>query len=77
MPSNDEDGVTEAKAFYKNVTETFPDTAIHWEYYESESDFTDVIGEDDYSRDPTDDRDAFSMGIVFTSGSPNWAYKVS
>ena len=77
MPSNDGEGVDEATAFYEYVTETFPDTANHWEYYDTESEFTDIIGEDDYSRDPTDDRPAFSMGIVFTAGSLEWAYKVS
>lgn len=75
MPGDD-GGATEAADFLTHVQTTFPDTATHWVAFDSESDFLDIIRESDYSRDPTDDRPAFSAGIVFTSGSPDWAYTV-
>lgn len=77
MPADDGSGAAESDNFLAYVTTEFPDTAPHWVGYDSESDFLDIIGESDYGRDPTDDRPAFSAGIVFTSGSPDWAYTVS
>lgn len=77
MPSNDGAAASESAAFFTHVTTAFPDTAEdHWAQYDSESAFIDIIDDSDYSRDPTDDRPAFAAGIVFTSGSPNWAYTV-
>lgn len=76
MPGNDGGGATEAADFLAYVTTAFPDTAAHWVGYDAESDFDDVMSQKGYSRDPTDDRPAFSAGIVFTSGSPDWEYTV-
>ena len=77
MGSDEGDGLEEATEFFDYVTTTFPNTSSHWVMYDTESEFTDIIEESDYSRDPTDDRPAFSAGIVFTAGSPDWAYTVS
>ena len=77
MGSDEGDGLEEATEFFEYVTTTFPNTSKHWVMYDTESEFTDIIGESDYSRDPTDDRPAFSAGVVFTAGSPDWAYTVS
>lgn len=76
MPADDGVAAAESVDFLTYVTTEFPDTASHWVSYDSESEFLDIIDESDYSRDPTDDRPAFSAGIVFTSGSPDWAYTV-
>ena len=76
MPSNDGAAASESADFFTYVTTTFPDTQSHWAEYDSESAFIDVIDDSGYSRDPTDNRPAFSAGIVFTSGSPDWAYTV-
>ena len=76
MPSDDGSGVAEAAEFFDYVTTTFPETAHLWISYDSESEFVDIITDEEYSRDPTDDRPAFSAGIVFSSGSPEWAYTV-
>lgn len=76
MPSDDGGGAAEAADFFDYVTTTFPETAHHWASYDSESEFMDIVTDKDYSQDPTDDRPAFSAGIVFTSGSPAWAYTV-
>lgn len=76
MPSDDGGGAAEAADFFGYVTTTFPETAHHWASYDSESEFMDIVTDKDYSQDPTDDRPAFSAGIVFTSGSPGWAYTV-
>lgn len=77
MPSNDGVAATEADDFLAYVTTAFPDTASHWVGYDSESEFVDIMTQEGYSRDPTDDRPAFAAGIVFTSGSPAWEYTVS
>lgn len=66
-----------AEAFLDYVNTTFPDTASRWLGYASESDFVNIISQDTFSRDPTDDLPAFAAGIVFTSGTPNWEYTVS
>lgn len=76
MPADDGAAAAEASDFLAYVTTEFPDTESHWEEYGSESEFIDIIGESDYSRDPNDNRPAFVAGIVFTSGSPDWAYTV-
>lgn len=76
MPSNDGAAATEAEAFLQYVQDTFPDTASHWIGYDTESGFVDIMAQEGYSRDPTDDRPAFTAGIVFTSGSPAWQYTV-
>lgn len=76
MPADDGVAATESSDFFTYVTTEFPDTATHWIDYDSQSEFLDIIGESDYSRDPTVDRPAFSAAIVFTSGSPDWAYTV-
>lgn len=76
MGSDDGEGLDQAQDFYSYVRTTFPKTAGHWEQYTTESEFVDIIQEGDYSRDPMDDRPAFSAGIIFTAGSPNWAYTV-
>ncbi|CAM9405596.1 unnamed protein product, partial [Scytosiphon promiscuus] len=76
MPADDGVAATEAQAFYDYVVEEFPGTASHWERFDSESEFLNIIDESDYSRDATDDRPAFSAGIVFTSGSPDWSYTI-
>lgn len=76
MPESSGAAAAYSDAFLAYVTTAFPNTAAHWVGYESESDFVDVMSQDDYSRDPTDDRPAFSAGIVFTSGSPDWEYTV-
>eukprot|EP00903_Cladosiphon_okamuranus_P008962 g8576.t1 len=76
MPADDGAAAAESTDFFSYVTTEFPDTASHWVAYDSESEFLDIIRESDYSRDPTDDRPAFSAGIVFTSGSPDWAYTI-
>ena len=67
---------TESADFLTYVTTEFPDTAAHWVGYDAESDFDDIMTQKGYSRDPTDDRPAFSAGIVFISGSPDWEYTV-
>lgn len=76
MPGNDGTAAAESDDFFTYVTTEYPDTAAHWIGYDSESDFADVMSHKDYSRDPTDDRPAFSAGIVFISGSPDWEYTV-
>ena len=77
MGSDEGGGLDEATAFFDYVTTDFSMTSSLWVMYDTESEFTDIIGESDYSRDPTDERPAFSAGIVFTAGSPDWAYTVS
>eukprot|EP00903_Cladosiphon_okamuranus_P016293 g15025.t1 len=74
MPSNDGAAASESAAFFSHVTTTFPDTESHWAEYDSESPFIDIVDSSGYSRDPTYNRSAFASGIVFTSGSPDWAY---
>ena len=77
MGSDKGGGLDEAAAFFDYVTTNFSMTSSHWVMYNTESEFTDIIGESGYSRDPADERPAFSVGIVFTAGSPDWAYTVS
>ena len=76
MPSNDGAAASESAEFVAHVKATFPSTQNHWVEYDSESAMLDIIDDSDYSRDPTDNRPAFAAGIVFTSGSPDWAYTV-
>lgn len=76
MPSDDGDAITVAQDFFDYVEAEFPDTASHWEFYDTESEFLDIVDASDYSRDPTDERPAFVAGVVFTSGSPDWEYTV-
>ncbi len=76
MPSNDGAATSESAEFFTHVTSTFPDTESRWVEYGSESAFIDIIDDSDYSRDPTDNRPAFAAAVVFTSGSPDWAYTV-
>lgn len=76
MPSEDGAAATEAKDFLEYVQDTFPNTASNWVGYDTESEFVDIMAQEDYSRDPMDDRPAFTAGIVFTSGSPAWEYTV-
>lgn len=77
MSSDDFDGSDEAAEFYDYVTSTFPATADRWILYDTESDFEDVIASSSYSQEsPSDDVIGFSAGIVFSSGSPAWDYKV-
>ena len=77
MGSDEGGGLDEATAFFDFVTTNFSMTSSHWVMYNTESEFTDIIGESGYSRNPTDERPAFSAGIMFTAGSPDWAYTVS
>lgn len=77
MSSDDGDGSDEAAEFYNYVTSTFPATADRWILYDTESDFEDVITASSYSQEsPSDDVIGLSAGIVFSSGSPAWAYTV-
>ena len=76
MPSDDGGGSTEAAEFFAYVTETYPNLASHWVAYDKESDFLDIVNNDDYSRKDFDELPGFSAGLVFTSGSPEWAYTV-
>lgn len=76
MPRHNGVAAAVSAAFLAYVTAEFPDTADHWVGYGAESDFVDVVSQEGYSRDPTDDRPAFSAGIVFISGSPDWEYTV-
>ncbi|CAM9541397.1 unnamed protein product [Ascophyllum nodosum] len=76
MGSDEGGGLDEAAAFFDYVTTNFSMTSSHWVMYNTESEFTDIIGESGYSRDAADERPAFSVGIVFTAGSPDWAYTI-
>lgn len=76
MGSDDGGGSTEAADFLTYVTDTFPNLADHWIGYETESAFLDIINDEDYSLNEFTDLPAFSAGVVFTSGSPDWAYTV-
>lgn len=74
MPADGGAAATESDDFMAHVTTAFPGTADHWVSYASESEFLDVVGDSDYSM--SDELPAFSAGVVFTSGSPDWAYTV-
>lgn len=74
MSADDGAAATESDNFMAHVTTAFPGTAHHWISYASESDFLDVVGDSDYSK--SDELPAFAAGVVFTSGSPDWAYTV-
>lgn len=76
MSSDDGRGTSEAADFLTHVTDMFPALAHHWIGYDTESEFLDIIDDDDYSQSEGDGFPAFSAGIVFTSGSPDWAYTV-
>ena len=76
MASDEGEGSTEAADFLTYVTGTFPNLAEHWIGYDTESAFLDIINNEDYSLNEFDDLPAFSAGVVFTSGSPDWAYTV-
>ncbi|CAN0021601.1 unnamed protein product [Pylaiella littoralis] len=78
MPSNDGGAAVESAAqeFFAYIEATFPNTSDHWVSYGSESRLIDVIDASDYSQDQTDNRPAFSAGIVFTSANPDWAYTI-
>lgn len=75
MPEDDGAGVEEAAAFLTHVQTTYPDTANHWQLLDSERDFVDIVTADEYQAAGADA--AFSFGIVFSSGSPDWEYTVS
>lgn len=77
MAADDGGGSTEATDFFTYVTEAFPNLAAHWVAYDTESDFLDIVDDEDYSRENFDELTPFSAGLVFTSGSPDWAYTVS
>lgn len=80
MPEDDGSGSTQANDFYNYLAATFPGSIDKWIAYASESEFEDVIGEGDYSRESVEDRaDAigFAAGVVFSSGTPDWQYTVS
>lgn len=77
MAADDGGGSTEATDFLTFVTEAFPKLAAHWVAYDTESDFLDIVNDEDYSRENFDELTPFSAGLVFTSGSPDWAYTVS
>lgn len=74
MPSDSSNGVDEANAFFTHIQETYPETAGHWQALESEAEFMDIVTGDDYASAGADA--GFSFGIVFSSGSPDWEYKV-
>lgn len=77
MSSDDGGGSDEAAEFFDFVTSTFPATADRWILYDTESDFEDIITASSYSQEsPSDDVIGLSAGIVFSSGSPAWAYTV-
>lgn len=66
-----------AYTFYDYMKSTYPETADRWLYYDTESEFEDVISSSSYSQEaPSDDVIGFSAGIVFSSGSPDWSYTV-
>lgn len=73
MPKDSSNGVQEANAFLEHVQSTYPETADHWQALESEGDFVDIIKDEDYASDRAA---GFSFGIVFSSGSPEFEYKV-
>ncbi len=75
MPRDSSNGVDEANDFLAHVRATYPDTAGHWQALDSEEDFTAIVTSDDYAS--ADAGPGFSFGIVFSSGSPEWEYKVS
>lgn len=77
MAEDGSDATSQADSFYEWVITEHPDTANHWIKYDSESEFTDIIGAGGYSRDLQDNEPpGFSAGIVFGSGSPSWEYTV-
>lgn len=66
-----------ADTFYTYMTSTYPETADRFLYYETESEFEDIISSSSYSQEaPSEDVIGFSAGIVFSSGSPDWSYTV-
>lgn len=77
MPEDDHKGVEEAVAFLSYVRTAFPDTASHWEAVDSERVFVETIeASDDGDGSSVGVLHDFSAGIVFSSGSPDWKYKV-
>ena len=75
MPRDSSNGVDEANAFLAHVQATYPDTADHWQALDSEEEFVAIMAEEDYASEGA--APGFSFGIVFSSGSPDWEYKVS
>lgn len=73
MPKDSSNGVDEASAFLDHVQTTYPETADHWQALDSEQDLVDIINGEDYASDGTA---GLSFGIVFSSGSPDFEYKV-
>lgn len=74
MPRDSNNGVEEARAFLEHVQTTYPETAGHWQPLGSEEDFEDAINDEDYASYGS--QAGFSFGIVFSSGSPDFEYKV-
>lgn len=70
-------GSAQATDFIAYVTTQYPDTSARWLFYETESEFDDVISGGDYSRNmDNNDPPGFIAGIVFSAGSPDWEYMV-
>lgn len=77
MPEDDVKGVEEAAAFLSYVRTAFPETASHWQAVDSERVFVETIeASDDGNGSSVDVLHDFSAGIVFSSGDPDWKYKV-
>lgn len=74
MPKDSSNGVDEANAFLAHVQDTYPETADHWQALDSEEEFMSIVTSEGYASNGADA--GFSFGIVFSSGSPDWEYKV-
>lgn len=74
MPRDSSNGVEEANAFLEHVQTTYPETAAHWQALDSEGDFMEMVNDEDYAS--AEAGPGFSFGIVFSSGSPDFEYKV-
>lgn len=74
MPKDSDNGVEEANTFLDHVRTTYPETADHWQVLNSEEEFLDILDDEDYAS--SRGGAGFSFGVVFSSGSPEFEYKV-